>query len=371
MDQVTGTMIPELLWDWGTAYEMFSSLDVLHNPSKFGLRGAWAAGVRSRLPSGARDILDHACEQVSVPLHWIHQLPDPKDGSTVLYYLKQIPAKDRLPTLAICDCDHSDYARVLKEVAERGSWDEGVRSELQGALREKKSKISPRKLESTLELWANSEEFGEKYFKAMRSYQEVFFAEEEVRIQPALERSLENAKKMAAEMTLPELLEDLSRGVTFDELAPVNELVLVPSFWLTPLIFYGNVTDDRRLLLFGARSPEDSLVPGEIVPDDLLLALKALNDPTRLRILRYLMKEQLSPAELARRLRLRPPTVTHHLHALRLAGMIRMSVKGKLDRRYSARFESVTAAYTTLKNFLEKDIAEAESAELIERGRVW
>jgi hypothetical protein len=37
---------PRLHWDYGTAYDLFVSLMVLHKPSKFGLRGAWAKGVR-------------------------------------------------------------------------------------------------------------------------------------------------------------------------------------------------------------------------------------------------------------------------------------------------------------------------------------
>ena len=48
---------PTLLWDIGTAYDMFISLDVLHNPDKFGLRGAWAAASPSivALANGMQD----------------------------------------------------------------------------------------------------------------------------------------------------------------------------------------------------------------------------------------------------------------------------------------------------------------------------
>ena len=38
---------PALMWDWGTAYDMFVSLAVLHDPARFGVRRAWAAGVRA------------------------------------------------------------------------------------------------------------------------------------------------------------------------------------------------------------------------------------------------------------------------------------------------------------------------------------
>ena len=48
----------KVFWDQGTAYDFLTSLYVLHFPDEFGLRGAWAAGVRSRLPNEAREFLE-------------------------------------------------------------------------------------------------------------------------------------------------------------------------------------------------------------------------------------------------------------------------------------------------------------------------
>jgi DNA-binding transcriptional ArsR family regulator len=119
-------------------------------------------------------------------------------------------------------------------------------------------------------------------------------------------------------------------------------------------MFLGKVSDERALRLFGARPPEASLVPGETVPDALLQALKALSDPTRLRILHYLSEEPLSPTELARRLRLRAPTVVHHLKTLRLAGLVQVTLgESKETKRYAARPEAVKAAFGSLEGFLE------------------
>jgi DNA-binding transcriptional ArsR family regulator len=94
-------------------------------------------------------------------------------------------------------------------------------------------------------------------------------------------------------------------------------------------------------------------VPGEVIPDALFQALKALADPTRLRILRFLMQEPLTPAELARRLRLRPPTVIHHLHALRLAQLVQLRI-GEQGRQYAVRPDSIRATFSALGNFLEQ-----------------
>ena len=97
-----------------------------------------------------------------------------------------------------------------------------------------------------------------------------------------------------------------------------------------------------------------SVVPGAGAPDLLVTALKSLADPTRLRILRFLSREPLSPAELARQLRLRPPTVTHHLQALRLAGLVQITVNERNERRYAARLETLNELNITLLDFLTK-----------------
>ncbi len=63
------TMTPKLKWEWGTAYDMFISLEVLHTPSEFGVRGAWASSVRKRLPGPEREILDLGRHLFHIPFH--------------------------------------------------------------------------------------------------------------------------------------------------------------------------------------------------------------------------------------------------------------------------------------------------------------
>jgi DNA-binding transcriptional ArsR family regulator len=118
-------------------------------------------------------------------------------------------------------------------------------------------------------------------------------------------------------------------------------------------MYFGKVSAEREILLFGARPPDASLVPGEIVPDALLRTLKALSDPSRLRILHYLAREPLTPAQLARRLRLRSPTVIHHLKVLRLAGLVQLSLgEDKQERPSATRPGAVRAVYDSLQGFL-------------------
>lgn len=346
------TPLPEIRWECGTAYDFFVSLHVLHHPAKYQLRGAWAAGVRSRLPQAERETLEEAATFVFVPLGWIYSLPQPKDSTGAVQALAGLEPAARVAALTRHPATARETDELLQQVAERGSWQE---SELQAlkAFYGSRPSFSPKDLARLLDAWAQPVEFGERYLRALRAYREVFFAEEEKRIEPALSQALSEAQALAEQLSLSALLEELSQGVRYSDLPQTGELLLAPSFWVTPLLVRGWLAPGRELLLFGARSPAASLVPGDVVPDALFRALKALADPTRLRILRYLAVESLTPSELAQRLRLRAPTVIHHLHTLRLAGLVYLSFEAG-DKRYAARSQTVAQTFAALTHFLDE-----------------
>ena len=347
---------PNLSWDIGTAYDMFLSLQVLHEPSTFGLRAAWAAGMRSRLPVTERETLEQFQKaKMTTPFHWVYGLPSPKDGAVALRALKEMAPADRLEMLTQRPGDPESFQQVFLEVRDRGTWDDSQLDEIISQAKEMHGgeKLQREAVEIALDLAAEADESGERFLTALRAYYEVFFSEEENRIRPALREGLEKARKMAESMPFLELLEELSQGVILDEGFSTPNMVLVPSFWGSPLLILDQVAEDRELILFGARPLDASLVPGEVVPDALLRGLKALSDSTRLRILRYLSEEALTPSQLSRRLRLRSSTVVHHLDVLRLATLVqfRIGEHGK-DRRYAARPEAVASLMESLDVFL-------------------
>lgn len=355
-DNGNHTTEPKLFWDIGTAYDLFVSLTVLHDPAAFGLRAAWAAGMRSRLPAEERESLEQyqGMKFGKLPFHWLSQLPDPKDGRAVLSALRQVPAEQRLPLLVKGPDMPEQAGVVLDEVAQAGSWDDAQVDDIIAAYRDKNGDHQPTRgpLEILLEWWSDLEASGERLFAALRTYYDVFFAEEEQRIRPALDSALGRAQALAAELSVPDLLEELSQGVRLEQVDS-PELVLAPSYWGTPLIIFGMASKEREAILFGARPAQASLVPGEMVPDALLQALKALSDPTRLRILYYLSEQPLTPSQLARRLRLRSSTVTHHLDLLRLATLVQFRVGGEgKDRRYAVRQDAINSVFAALEGFL-------------------
>jgi DNA-binding transcriptional ArsR family regulator len=294
-----------------------------------------------------------------VPLAWIHSLPEPKDAASALWALRQIPPEERLSVLHCFDEPKSEFDEILARVSERRAWDENDLEQMQKIFKNKykgKKGHSKKDAIKILEWWSRPDEFGELYLKALQSYYQEFFAEEERRIKPALQRSIERSQELAEKTQLPELIETLSQGVQLFIDPEVTELIFTPSYWITPLIIYTPLTPKQTILLYGARPADASLVPGEVVPDALLRALKALAEPTRLKIIRYLSEEPLSPAQLARRLRLRPPTVIHHLEVLRLAGLVRLNLEVPGERKYAARIEGLEDTFANIKEFLQADL---------------
>jgi DNA-binding transcriptional ArsR family regulator len=346
--------VTKIHWDLGSAYDLFASLHVLYRPVEFGLRPSWAAGVRSRLSPADRVVLDNAQAFLPVPLAWLTQLPAPKDAAAALAALRQAPVEKRLETLFLSMDTPAPIAATLERARAAGRYSSEDVDTLKDAYQSRGATLRPGAIPALLEAWLAPAEFGDAYERALSAYVANFFAEEEQRIAPRLAEGLRTAQSLAGEMAVPELLERLSGGVRFEAVAQMDEITLAPSYWVKPFVFYMQVHPGHSVLLFGARPEALALVPGDTVPEGLLNALKALADPTRLKILRYLGEEPLTPSELAHRLRLRPPTVIHHLRLLRLAGLVQISVAAEAERRYALKPEMVRSLPGELEEFLRR-----------------
>ena len=51
-------------------------------------------------------------------------------------------------------------------------------------------------------------------------------------------------------------------------------------------------------------------------------------------------------------LRLRPPTVLHHLQTLRLAGLVTIHVSETGEKRYTSRAETLDGIFSAVKDFI-------------------
>lgn len=339
-------------WNAGSAYDFFASLVVLHDPATFGLRPSWAAGVRSRLQPDDRQLLEDLVPMIGVPIEWILSQPAVSDASACLAALQQITPSDRLRRLSSPLRLDRQLIQRLNAIAERGSWVLEDLDALKSAYGQRKAP-GERHLTAYLDAWLHPEITGERLMGALLSYYQNFFAEEEQHIQPLLYQGLEQAQEKAAQMNVQDLISDLSQGVHLTLPAKVAQVIFIPSIWITPLVIIHDLPESRLGFLFGARPDHVSLVPGEVIPDGMLRVLKALADPTRLRMLRYLGEQSSTLAELSRKLRLRPPTVIHHLSLLRLAGLVHIALPESGERRYSLRREGLPATFESLEQFLQ------------------
>lgn len=354
---------PAIVWDFGTAYELFISLHVLLEPEYFGIRPSYAASVRARIPAAERKLLEELYPILGVPLKWLHTLPAPKDAISALWALKQIPPAQRMlelyrinepyePDETEDSQKHKKFKVTLSRISTEGKWNADDADFFQKLFSKKHGTIKREMVESALDWWSRPAELGEAYLTAMQSYYQAFFEEEEKRIEPALQAGLERAQALAATVSFEELFTELSQGLQLGDEFSASTFIFAPAFWTTPLVFFEKFDDQTMLLTFGARPADMSVVPGEIVPDALVRSLKALADPTRLKILRYLTNESLTPSEIARKLQLRPPTVTHHLKELRLAGLVELSLMHE-ENRYTIRKQALDAVYENLNAFLQ------------------
>jgi DNA-binding transcriptional ArsR family regulator len=354
---------PTITWDFGTAYELFVSLHVLHDPEHFGIRPSYAAGVRSRIPAAERKLLEEVYPITGVPLNWLALLPSPKDAISALWALKQIPPAERMLELQrVREGDvygdpsdqekHKEFNDLLLRVASEGKWQDEDTDYLYKVFNKKHSGPKRDAIERCLAWWSRPEELGEGFLSAVQAYYQAFFEEEEKRVEPVLKDGLENAQSLASKLSFEELFAELSQGIKLEDEFRAKRFIIAPAFWTTPLIFFERIDKDTLLLLFGARPSDMSVIPGESVPDALVRSLKALADPTRLKILYYLSNESLTPAEIARRLQLRPPTVTHHLKELRLASLVELSLTRE-ENRYTVRKQALENIFGNLKSFLE------------------
>ena len=341
-------------WKTGTAFDFFVSLAVLHRPAIFGLRPSWAAGVRQRLSTPNRETLEKVQSFSSIPLLWLSGLAEPCDASTALEAISNLSGHQCLSDLTLGAEISPKVIGCLQDIARRGAWNAAELKVLKEHYRSRDTALDPQSLTNLVTFWSDAERSGQKYLAALQEYYQVFFVEEESRIRPALLASLERAKELASQMNMEALIEKLSHGVSFSPLDDTLEYILAPSYWSSPLIFYARLKPEKMLLLFGARPEFESIVPGTAPPPQLVSALKALADPTRLRILHFLSKQAISSSELARLLRLRLPTVIHHLRLLRLAGLVHITV-GETEKRYAARLEILDGIQTSLANFIKSE----------------
>jgi DNA-binding transcriptional ArsR family regulator len=347
-------------WDVSAAYELLLSLRAIFLPKDYGIPAPWAAGVRKRLsPTGQHELKDFFNPSFAViayaPIHLVLEMEPPKTVERFFDYVEAIPGPDFMrriyaPTkFQDIPADVKDRALAGKRLSD-SDVEEYRRGIARAGIGATPSVADVRRL---FEDMADPEATKQRWLNVMREYHAVFFADEEKRLLPILERMLDDAKALARKTAVPDLIERLSNGFTLSPDIELDRLVLVPSVWLHPYVLRAEISESELLVVWGAHPPGHRVVPGESVPEDALLVLRALADPTRLRLLRLIAAEPRSLQSLAQEVKLSLPTVSHHIRELRGAGLIRLEVGGRgRESKYTVRWPSAERAFDDLKQFV-------------------
>lgn len=349
-----------LRWDWGTAYELLFSLHTILRPKEHGVPAPWAAGVRKRLSQQSQMDLKLFFSVpfgylAYTPMHIILGMEQPKDVRHFLDLVEVIPDEDFSRRIHLPMVNDDSLARITNKAASGKKITDVDIEEYRRIIAGVGMRTAPtvaeiRRLFSEMADPANTKR---RWLGLLREYQAIFFAEEEKRERPVLERMLRDAQKLAGKTTVPDLIERLSNGFTISPDIELKRLVLAPSIWSHPFVVRFEPADRELFIAWGAHPTGYRLVPGAMVPDDALLVLRALGDPTRLRLLRLLSVEPRSPQSLAIELKLSLPTVSHHIRELRIAGLIRIELAGKgRENKYTVRWPSAQKAFEQLEEFV-------------------
>jgi DNA-binding transcriptional ArsR family regulator len=349
-------------WDWGTAYEFLLSLDTVFRPKGHGVPAPWAAGVRKRLsPKGQAGFKAFFSPSYGflayTPLHLVLQMDQPKDVAHFLDYVEAIPGEDFARRAHTPLVGESAETRVINKALAGKKLTDAEIEEFRRVIAHSRLLPAPTlpEMRTLLADMADPAATKQRWLAVMREYHSAFFAEEEARLTPVLKRMLEEAQALSSTMKVTDLIEKLSNGFTISEESNLRSLILVPSVWIQPFVVPMQLSGDSMLLAWGALPPGYRLVPGEMVPHEALMVLRALADPTRLRLMRLLAQEPRSPQALAHELKLSLPTVSHHMRELRGAGLVRLEAsigeKGR-ESRYTVRWPSAERAFSDLEQFV-------------------
>ena len=351
-----------LEWDWGTAYELLVSLDTLFRPKMHGIPAPWAAGVRKRLSPQSQVALKAFMAPAFgvlayVPLHLVYQMKGPKNAARFFDFIESMPDADFSRQMHVPLVGDDKFISIIQK-ALKGARMSDAEVEEYRRLVGRARVLPPPSVAETRRLFnemANPADTKKRWLTALKEYHTAFFAQEEARIEPVLKKMISDAQELAPSMTVTDLIERLSNGFTVSEESTLERLVLVPSVWVHPFVIPFRLSQNELLLAWGARPPGYKLAPGESVPDQALLVLRALGDPTRLRLLRLLSSEPRSPQSLAHELKLSLPTVSHHMRELRVAGLVRLEARmaeKSRENHYTVRWQSAEQAFDDLSGFV-------------------
>jgi len=186
------------------------------------------------------------------------------------------------------------------------------------------------------------------YAPLLKLWYEHYFHHMEAEILELITEDAKEKKGLLDKMDPTALIEYASGGLVVDPFPELNTVILFPTVHNRPIntyCFYEGVL----LIQYPVDVPEQD---EEDPPNVLLRMTRALSDPERLRMLRYIGGEPRSLQDMAHYLLQPQESLMHHLMMLRVAGLLRIHLgRGDIER-FSIRQDGASELQLFLESYI-------------------
>ena len=340
-------------FDVRTAFEFIVSLVIQEEPELLPEDAAWLAATRDGLSDALRRDLRRAfgdpesggagVSMALMPLVVADR--SVRTAADVVALAGRLVAED-LVVGATCEMsdhthDEGDHGRARALAARALAGEADARDELVGSWPEKERP-------TLLRLLDDPDGELRSLRRVLRAWAERF-ATIEPRVARMLERDEATRRAESAALPAAEVVESVTGGIRFTPDSGLARVILAPSYFARPYNYLFGEQDWRMYcypIADAALDGDPSALPGATVR-----LFKALGDETRLRILRLLAGGDLYLTEIAERMGLSKPTVSHHMVLLRAAGLVTVTETGGLTY-YSLRRDRIADASPDLQRLV-------------------
>ncbi len=301
----------QIIVDWAPAYELSVSLAALFSKSARTLdMGAdWAKSLRDEDDAAVAALADLSKEQGQWIDILIWQCPVKRDADSFIRWLAETPV---------------------------------------GSLYEL---MAPFADETARPLPGNLRSLRDAFVSALTTWNDRYFRHIDPAILQGLAAEAERMRQEATQYPPADVVERATNGVRFDAPAGIDHVVLIPQYHYRPINLY-NTVRGHRLFLY----PVDALPPTPGQPPQRLARLaRALDDESRLRILRLLSSGPHTFTALVELTGLAKSTIHHHMIILRAAGLVLTYDRGTGSVSYALRRSSLADLTTQLEAYLLAD----------------
>lgn len=189
----------------------------------------------------------------------------------------------------------------------------------------------------------------DRWVEMLAVWHERYFRRIDPRILSGLQAEADRWQTRLASMAPEAVVAEATNGLCIEETAGVERVLLVPQYHHRPL----NITTWNSNSVIIAY-PADALPPAEgAMPAGLRRLLRALDDDSRLAMLKALSGRPLSFSEVAERSGLAKSTVHHHLVTLRAAGLVWCHISQSPNNTYSLRPDALDRLSPELRLYLK------------------